>query len=87
MDYTYLALHTNTFVGPHSASHSLSNTHSHYWAAAALQDTGKPIGSNLGSSVLPEDIWIYGQLEPGSELQTLWFSDDPIYQLSQNYPI
>lgn len=50
MDYACLVLHTNTFVVP-KVLHSLSFTHSHYWAAAAMQHTGKPTGSNLGFSV------------------------------------
>lgn len=61
MDYACLVLHTNTYVRPYSASHSLSFTHSHCLAAAAMQDTGKPMESNVGFCVLLDDIWTYGQ--------------------------
>lgn len=41
-----------------------------------MRDANKPIGSNLGFSVLPKDTLTYGQLEPGSERQTFRSLDD-----------
>lgn len=84
LDFLYIAL-SSIVMAPQSSLpliHPSTHTLIHQWATAAMQCAARPIGSNLGFSVLPEDTLACGHLEPGFEPLTFEPLDNPLYQLS-----